>query len=130
MKKEIKEMSGTQMRNLCAKSKSLPMEAKYRNKEVCKNTAAHLIDIHEVTGMTQAQIQEEIFAHAVAYYDYATLATFLGLQAGIIGTVAATAVSLWLRDHCTKIDIEDGGETRPGFQTAYKLIWNAWPSTF
>lgn len=106
----------------------LAMDFKYRSKENCKNEAARLIDQHLVTGMTQKQIQEEIFAHAVAYYDGTTLLAMAGALGPINGIASAVLIS-HLVSHADPIDIENNGDTAER-QVLYTLIWDKWPSIF
>ncbi|HJC23186.1 MAG TPA: hypothetical protein H9761_05715 [Candidatus Eisenbergiella merdavium] len=125
----MRKLSCIEMANVYGTGVSLPMDPKYRNKDNCKNEAARLIDQHLVSGMTQQQIQEEIFGHAVAYYDGPGLVNFIGMQGGVIGGIAAAAAVSYLVSHANPIDIEDGGDTAVR-QLIFSTIWNVWPSIF
>ena len=89
----MRKMSCNEMEKVHGTRVSLPMDLKYRNKANCMNEAARLIDQHLVTGMTQQQIQEEIFGHAVAFYDGQALVNYIGTHGGVVGGMAATAAN-------------------------------------
>ena len=107
----------------------IPLFQIHRKKANCMNEAARLIDQHLVTGMTQQQIQEEIFGHAVAFYDGQALVNYIGTHGGVVGGMAATAAVAYLVSHANPIDIEDGGDTALR-QAIFALIWSVWPSAF
>ena len=125
----MRKMTCNEMEKVHGTRVSLPMDLKYRNKANCMNEAARLIDQHLVTGMTQQQIQEEIFGHAVAFYDGQALVNYIGTHGGVVGGMAATAAVAYLVSHANPIDIEDGGDTALR-QAIFALIWSVWPSAF
>lgn len=73
---------------------SLLMDLKYWNKANYMNEAARLIDQHPVTGMTQQQIQEEIFGHAATFYNGPVLVNYIGMHGVVGGMAAAAAVAV------------------------------------
>lgn len=128
MNKNMKSLTSSQMEKVSAKGAALPMDPSYRSKSNCSIKAVQLIQSHSVSGMTLQEIQEEIFGHAVAYYDFATLSAVLVSSA--LGAITGLAIANWLRDHCETINIEDGGETRFGYKEAFRIIWQTWPDSF
>lgn len=128
MREKMILLTCEQMGKIVATGADIPMEPKYRIKANCTVKAMQLIQSHSVAGMTPQEIQEEIFGHAVAYYDFARLSVVLVGSA--LGAITGLAIANWLRDHCEVINIEDGGETRFGYKEAFKIIWQTWPDSF
>lgn len=91
---------------------SLPMKKTYLRKSTCTATASGLYYSIQVTGMSIQQIAEEIYAHAVVFYR--TVEALNVLNAGIVYPIY---------NSCKVIDIENGGDKRPGFMSAFSLVW-------
>lgn len=85
------------------------------DKSVCLSVAAAYIGGGVIKGMTGLEIAQELYAHAVAYYMAPGL-----LASGIVNY----SIYKELRERAGMVNLEDGGETRPGFKAAYKVIWN------
>lgn len=91
---------------------NLPVSKDYLKKSTCKSKAKELIDSGQVTGMSQIQIAQEIYAHAFAYYAASTLID-AGIDAAIVEDIKSKA---------EVIDIANNGD-KPSRQAAYLLIW-------
>lgn len=112
--KKFYELSEIEMKKICGGSADLPMDPSYRVKANCMGKAGRLIDQHVISGMTQKQLQEEIFAHAAAYYRGDDLRSIPGLGDDIAD---------WLISKGSSIYLEDGGDTWYR-QLGYTVIWN------
>lgn len=88
------------------------------NKDKCQEYAAGYLRIGIVTGMTQLEIAQEIYAHARVYY-WIDAINDLGIHISILDDIKA---------HANPIDIENGGDSRKGFKEAFALIWKCIPS--
>lgn len=95
-----------------AGSKELDMSKSYLKKSVCNKKAKELIDSGQVTGMTQSQIAEEIYAHAFCYYASSIL-----IDAGIDPDAVKS-----IKSKAEKIYIGDGGDSTSRM-TIYFLIY-------
>lgn len=95
-------------------SYSLKMTDWYLKKYICNQTAEGLLKSGKVTGMSKLQIAQEIYAHAVAYYNFSSL----------LGGTIGYYIALGIKNDANPIDIEDGGDKRFGFMNAYTWIWN------
>lgn len=84
------------------------------NKTTCQIMAGALIGSGQIKGMTGLEIAQELYAHAVAYYRAPLL-------------LASGLINYWiyqeLRARAGIVDLDDGGDTRPGFKAAYAVIW-------
>ncbi len=95
-------------------SVTLTQRTDFLKKNYCLKFANGLIQQGRVKRMTQQEIAEEIFAHAVIYYSLNGKYTF-GL---------GTALADYFVDHARVIDIVDGGDS--SFRKSiYNMIWNA-----
>lgn len=113
--KTLEKMNETEMKTVCGRGHiELDMDASYRVKSNCMNKAAKLIDQHLISGMTQKQLQEEIFAHAAAYYRGDDVRAIPGV---------GDAIADWLVSKGEKIFLEDNGDAWYR-QVAYTAIWN------
>ena len=92
---------------------SLDMQSTFLNKQICLNTAEFLLAVGAVKNMTQLQIAQEIYGHAVAYYAASGLQG-LGIDNGVIQGLISDA---------HPIDIVDGGDTLVR-QVAFAIIWD------
>lgn len=92
---------------------SLPMKRTYLRKSTCTATASGLYYSKQVTGMSIQEIAEEIYAHAVLFYNAANTNV----------TAVNAAVVVYIMQHAGVIDIENGGDTAAR-KTAYSMIWN------
>lgn len=92
---------------------SLPMKRTYLRKSTCTATASGLYYSKQVTGMSIQEIAEEIYAHAVLFYNAANTNV----------TAVNVAVVVYIMQHAGVIDIENGGDT-VARKTAYSMIWN------
>jgi hypothetical protein len=107
-----KTLQNEEMLFITGGNASLPMNSKYKKKDNCYAEASALVERGIVTGMTKQGVAEEIFAHAVAYYNAKDLRNIPFLRD-------------WADDlisHAHVIDIEDGGDTE-NRKTAYTIIW-------
>lgn len=91
----------------------LKMCKAYLSKSICYSLAVGYVANGTVKGMTALQIAEEIYAHAVAFYDTCKLQS-IGLNPIIANAICSRA---------KVVDIEDGGDKRTGFMVAYSMIW-------
>ena len=91
---------------------NLPMNKDYLKKSNCKSKAKELIDSGQVTGMSQLQIAQEIYAHAFCYYAASAL-----IDAGIDADIVEDIKSMG-----EVVDIANNGDTA-WRQAAYLLIW-------
>lgn len=89
----------------------LKMSPGYVKKALCYSAAVGYKANGSVKGMTALEIAQEIYAHAVAYY-HGGLLNFLN-----------PFIASEIRYRSKVIDIEDGGDKRPGFMEAYALVW-------
>ena len=111
--KDFKILTTEEMKSIEGGSISLGMGKAYLKKSTCRTTANRLLNAEMVSGMTQAEIAKEIFAHAQAYYHESQIRSIPG-----IGDSAAD----YIVDHADPIDITDGGD-KAGRKFAYTLIW-------
>ncbi|MDR1770760.1 MAG: hypothetical protein LBS02_08990 [Hungatella sp.] len=111
----MKKLSIQEMYKIKGGNAHLKMDPKYRKKANCLGEAQAQIQRGIVTGMTELEIGQEIFAHAVAYYK----ADILSKIIPFIGD----DVKNYLISHASIIDIMDGGDT-PVRKAAYTAIWN------
>ena len=80
------------------------------SKDYCKTKAQNLIDDGSVTGMTQLQIAQELYAHAVAHY---------------VGTAIQNCgvdMSFLLKHTNDGCQIDDNGDTCKR-RIAYSVVW-------
>ena len=110
----MKKLSVEEMSKITGGNAHLPMNSKYRKKANCLGEAQSLIFRGIVTGMTELEIGQEIFAHAVAYYAAPTLSNI-----PLIGD----DIKDYLISHAEVVDIMDGGDTMAR-KIAYTAIWN------
>lgn len=98
----------------------LDVSRSYLNKMTCEKVAGAYV---AATGLGQARLKKEIYAHAVMYYaSYASLpAAAAMLMSGNVGLGAATLSTLyWIRDHSQPIHL--GGDS--SFRVkVYEAIW-------
>lgn len=111
---KLKMLSKKEMDNFFGGTAELEMDPAYRVKANCMNKAGRLIDQHVISGMTQKQLQEEIFAHAAAYYRGDDVR-------GIPGV--GDAIADWLISKGTTIYLDDNGDDWYR-QIVYTAIWN------
>lgn len=112
--KGIKILTEDEMKLIEGGDAHIPMDSYYLDKTHCKQLARRLIDNGKVTDMTQLQIAQEIYAHAVAYYSESTLRDIPGI---------GDSIADYLVEHAEVVDIADGGDTAVR-RAAYTLIWN------
>lgn len=105
-------MSEEKMRSIAGGSYQEPMREDFLNKQYCADTAAFYLYLGLVSGMSQMEIAQEIYAHAMGYYCGGMLKTI-----GIADSVADYLIS-----HGAYIDLEDGGDTTAR-KAAYATIW-------
>lgn len=89
------------------------MKRTYLRKSTCTATASGLYYSKQVTGMSIQEIAEEIYAHAVLFYNAANTNV----------TAVNAAAVVYIMQHAGVIDIENGGDTAAR-KTAYSMIWN------
>ncbi|ADL51182.1 hypothetical protein [Clostridium cellulovorans] len=94
-------------------SASIAVDESYLSKSTCSSLARGLVSSGRVTGMTQTEVAQEIFAHAMCYYGADSLK-----DAGISGSVVD-----YLYNHANPIDIADGGDTWYR-KAVFAAIWN------
>lgn len=116
----IKILTKDEMEIVEAGDAHIAMSSSYRNKTTCRQLARRLIDNGKVTGMTQLQIAQEVFAHAVAYYSESTLRDIPGI---------GDSIADYLVEHAEIVDIADGGDTTIR-RAAYSVIWAFMPDEF
>ncbi len=109
----IKFLAKDEMKLIEGGDAHLDMSDYYRNKSNCMLTARRLVSTGRVTGMTQKQVAQEIFAHAVAYYSAPTLEEIPGI---------GESIKDYLVDHAEVVDIANGGDTTLR-RMAYSAIW-------
>lgn len=107
------KMGKEEMRCIEGGSISIDMQSTFLNKQICLNTAEFLLAAGAVKNMTQLQIAQEIYGHAVAYYAASGLQG-LGIDNGVIQSLISDA---------HPIDIVDGGDTLVR-QAAFAIIWD------
>ena len=89
---------------------------RFLNKEACLVHGRILILNGYITGMTEQQIAEEVFAHAVCYYWYDPNGNFF----------KSNPISKELYEKAADgIHIQDGGDTLVR-RTFYTLVWNTY----
>lgn len=120
--KNIEILSENDMKLVTGGSVSIPVSARYLSKGVCLDKAQSLIDDGDVTGMTQQQIAEELYAHAVLDAGGITASALADNLDDYISKAAARKVADYLLSHCETIEIEDGGDTFVR-RMAFKVIW-------
>jgi len=96
-------------------SASLPMRTDYLSKSYCLSFADTLIKYRAVVGMTKQEVAEEIYGHAVLYYN-AKYSVVVSLGIGLLARQ-------YIINHSNPIDIADYGDT-PERKNIYRLIWN------
>mgnify|MGYP000080535412 FL=1 len=94
---------------------NIDMSERFLYKNNCITHAKILIMNNYITGMTEQEIAEEIFAHAVCYYWYD--------PDGNIFHSNPLAAELHSRG-ADGILIESGGDKRLGAKAFYTLVWN------
>ena len=94
---------------------TLSMKRAYLNKNTCLAEASNLLTRGIVTGMTQMQIAQEIYAHAFIKYKFDSLPSWVSQMP--IARSAYKSVN-------NGIDIEDGGDKRVGYMQLYAIVWN------
>lgn len=109
----IKILTKDQMKLVEGGEANLTMDSYYRSKDNCMLTARRLVSTGRVTGMTQKQVAQEIFAHAVAYYASSTLGKIPGI---------GSSIEDYLYEKGKEINIDDGGDTAKR-RAAYVIIW-------
>ncbi len=91
---------------------AVSVDTVFLNKSYCRTYANRLLAYEMVKGMTQQEIAEELFAHAVMYYA---------------NYKYDDSISQYFVSHSREINIADGGDSWAR-KYAYKYIWNAAPS--
>lgn len=109
------QIDNTEMEYVDGGSTSLRMSKDYLSKDTCRSTAYRLILTHSVHNMSQLEIAQEIYGHAVLYYASPSLIN-------IIGPVISYPILNYIRTHGNPIDIADGGDTKKR-KAAYTAIW-------
>lgn len=87
----------------------LQMRKTYLVKTVCSATAYFIVARGYVCDMTEIQIEQEIYAHAVFYYS-------------AIKWKHDTRLKQYIIKHADPIDLQDGGDTIFR-RICYHLIW-------
>ena len=101
-----------EMRCIVGGSHREPMREDFLNKQYCADTAAFYLYMGMVSGMSQMEIAQELYAHAMGYYC-----------GGMLKAVGiADSVADYLISHGAYIDLEDGGDTAAR-KAAYATIW-------
>lgn len=94
------------------KTYAVSMSGKYKNKDNCLSKATQIINNGYITGMTKLQIAQEIYAHAIIYYNADAARSLIGNE-DVFG---------YLMDHANPVNLEDGGDTWAR-RMAYSAIW-------
>jgi hypothetical protein len=89
---------------------SIPIHQMFLNKGYCFTYAQIIVAHYPSIGLGQTRIAAELFAHALAYYNF-------NQTKGIVGSIAGT-----IRSHANPIDI--GGDSGP-MVIAFYAIWSA-----
>lgn len=110
--KKYSDLTIREQKSSFAGDANLPMSKDYLKKSNCNAKAKELIDSGQVTGMSQVQIAQEIYAHAFCYYAASALID-AGIDAAIVEDIKSKG---------EVIDIANGGDTVLR-QAAYLLIW-------
>ena len=106
-------MNQEEMEYLEGGGMSVDMEPRFTKRSECLSFAQKCLEEDKIKGMSDVEIAQEIFAHAIVYFGVA------GINSIGLNNVVLQA----LKGKANPINIEDGGDTRPGFKQAYALIW-------
>lgn len=96
------------------KTLQVPLEKGFSNKKNCMKKAQEILDKGLITGMTQKQLAQEIFAHAMCF-QMATVAEKMGFKNKEFD---------YLLLHADPVDLCDNGDTRER-REIYTLIWDS-----
>lgn len=110
--KNLEVLTIENMKNIEGGNASVDMKWDYKDKDNCLEKAQELIDNGDVTGMSKLQIAQELYAHAIAFYDTDSLRHLLG------DCKAFSTIML----HAGIVDIANGGD-KWYMMTAYTAIW-------
>lgn len=114
----MRELTLEEQQNRIAGSYELDMNPLYLAKSACEVKAAQLLASGQVSNMSILGLAQEIFAHACAYYASSALIA-LGIDNAKVNEIKARA---------NPVNIDDGGDPRPGMVELYAAIWIVTPS--
>lgn len=123
--RDIKVLSENDMKSVTGGDANIPVDRRFLDKDTCMAEARGLGQYRIVTGMTAQEIAEEIYAHAVFYYnsfDIEAIAKALEKE-GIPSATTHQAIAEMLREKGKEINITNGGDK--WYRMAiYKFVWN------
>ena len=94
------------------KTHEVSVSGRYKNKDNCLSEARQIIDNGYITGMSELQIAQEIYAHTIIYYDADLARSLIGNE----------AVFVYLMIHANPVNLEDDGDSWKR-RMAYTAIW-------
>ncbi|ARC83152.1 bacteriocin-type signal sequence domain protein [Clostridium argentinense CDC 2741] len=124
----IKVLNENDMKSITGGAANIPVSRRFLDKNICLEEARALVHYRGVSGMSLQEIAEEIYAHAVFYYQGLTaneIAKALS-KSGLAGFTLSAALTSSIADILISkgevINIEDGGDT--SFRKlVYKGVW-------
>ncbi|WP_346905991.1 hypothetical protein [Clostridium sp.] len=126
--KGVKILNENDMKSVTGGATNLQMERRFLDKNVCLEEAKWMGHYRVITGMSLQEIAEEMYAHAVFYYqgltakEIATALSKSGIPGLLLTTTLTNAIADMLIDKGGVINIEDGGDT--SFRKLiYKGVW-------
>lgn len=109
----FKSLSENELIEILGGDKWLPISRSYLDKSRCYTIAGAMLRRGEVTGMTQTEIAQEIYAHAYSYYCHALMVCRVGI-----------VIANYCYQHAADgITIENGGDSAVR-KAAYATLWN------
>lgn len=90
------------------------VEAGMLNKTTCQIIAGGILGSTKLKGMTGLEVAQELYAHAVVYFGVGLSIIVTGVNNSILQKIMRAAGT---------VDLDDGGDPRPGFRQAYAWIW-------
>ncbi len=113
-------LSMEEMRSVEGGSVNVPLSERYLDKNFCRNKAGALVRQGKVVGMTNLEIAQELYAHAVVKYNRTAVMAAGVAVFGVAGIEIANKIYNSAADGAY---IDDYGDSSAR-KTFYSAVWN------